>query len=455
MGRKVRLISREIELYKRIMLVALPIAAQSLITIGVNMMDNIMVGALGETALSAVSLANQFINVYHVCCMGLGMGASVLVSRYFGMKDIPALKRSITIMLRLCIFLGTLFMAATAVMPGKIMRIYTSDTAIVEEGIRYFSLSVYSYLLLGLSLTCTIVLRSVGKSKIPLTASIGAFFLNVFFNYIFIFGKLGAPAMGVKGAALGTLLARIFEFAFIGRYLFFIEKEIGYRPKDLFMKCSSLLREYMRISIPVLISDTLLALGNSAVAMVMGHIGGAFVSANAITTVTQQLTTVAIQGLSQAGCIMVGQTLGEGNIDRAKEEGWAFLGLGIVTGVLGGVLIMILAEPIISFYNIAEETKEITRQLMDAVGFIVIFQTMNSVLTKGVLRGGGDTKFLMIADILFLWVASIPLGYLAGLVWNLSAFWIYTLLKIDQMIKCIWCIWRMKSGKWIKKIEAK
>ena len=128
---------------------------------------------------------------------------------------------------------------------------------------------------------------------------------------------------------------------------------------------------------------------------------------------------------------MVGQTLGEGNIDRAKEEGWAFLGLGIVTGVLGGVLIMILAEPIISFYNIAEETKEITRQLMDAVGFIVIFQTMNSVLTKGVLRGGGDTKFLMIADILFLWVASIPLGYMAGLVWNLSAFWIYTLLKID------------------------
>lgn len=176
---------------------------------------------------------------------------------------------------------------------------------------------------------------------------------------------------------------------------------------------------------------------------------------NAITTVTQQMSTVAIQGLSQAGCIMVGQTLGEGDRKRAEEEGWAILGLGILVGILGGILIMALSEPIIGCYNITEETKEITQQLMDAVGFIVIFQTMDSVLTKGVLRGGGDTKFLMLADILFLWAASIPLGYLAGLVWHLSAFWIYTLLKIDQIIKYIWCIWRLKSGRWIKKIEAR
>lgn len=308
--------------YRTVVEIAIPISLQSLITIGVNMMDTIMLGALGETALSASSLANQFINIFHICCMGMGMGASVLTSRFWGMQDRRSLRKAITIMLRLCLVIGSLFTIVTIITPDGLMRIYTNEEHIIRAGTGYFHWSIPCYLLLGFSLTCTIVLRSVGQVRLPLITSIIAFFVNIFFNYIFIFGKFGAPKMGIEGAALGTLISRVFEFAFICGYFFFFDQKIGYRVKHLFVKCRDMIGDYLKISIPVLISDALLALGNSAVAMVMGRIGASFVSANAITTVTQQLSTVFIQGISNASSIITGHTLGGGDTGTCRLSGY-------------------------------------------------------------------------------------------------------------------------------------
>ena len=404
--------------YKKMAVIAIPISLQSMITIGVNMTDTVMVGKLGETSLSATALANQFVNIYQICCMGIAMGASVLTSRFWGMQDITSLKKTITLMLRLCIVLAVLFMLPTILIPQLLMRMYTNDSAVIAQGVQYFKWMVYCYFLQGMTMTCTIVLRSVGQVNFPLFTSIGSFFVNILFNYMFIFGKLGVPRMEVEGAGVGTLIARVFEFSLICGYFLFVDHKIGYRLKDLRMKCNSLIKDYVSISIPVFVSDSLLALGTSAVAMVMGRIGTGFVSANSITVVTQQ-------------------------------QAWTFLILGLVVGILGGGPIKVLSRPIIGLYNITPETAQIAGELMDAIAFIVIFQSMNSILTKGVLRGG-DTKFLMVADIIFLWAASLPLGILAGLVWYLDAFWIYVFLKIDQICKSIWCVFRLRSGKWIK-----
>ena len=442
------------DFYKRVCGIAIPIAMQSLITIGVNMMDTIMLGTLGETALSASSLANNFISIYHICCMGIGMGASVMVSRFWGMKDLNSLKKTITIMLRLCVSFAMIFTILTILMPEGLMKIYTPDSDIISEGASYFRWSIPTYLLMCVSLTCTIVLRSVGQARVPLVCSILSFSSNLFFNWVFIFGNLGAPRMEVAGAALGTLLARIIEFATIMGYFLFIEKKIQYRLRDIFMKCKDLVPEYIRISIPVLISDALLAFGNSAIAMIMGRIGASIVSANSITAVTQQLTTVLTQGISQSGCIITGHTLGEGKREQAQREGYTFLLFGVVIGAIGCLIILLIRDPMIGMYNITEETRVIAQQLMNAVALILVFQSANSILTKGVLRGGGDTKFLMVADVLFLWCASVPLGMIAGLLLDLPAFWIYFFMKIDQIIKCIWCVFRLRSGKWIKAIKG-
>lgn len=436
--------------YKTVFAIAIPIALQGLITSGINMMDTVMIGKVGETELSAVSLANQFISIFHIFCMGIGMGASVLVARYYGMRDKRGLQGTVSVMLRLCLILSLIFSLLTAICPELIMRIYTKELPIIKLGGEYLIWSVASYILLGLSLTSTIVLRNVGQVKIPLYTSIGAFFINVGANYVFIF----LCNMGVTGAALGTFVARIFEFTVICGYLFFRDKEIAFKPKDIFTPVGELWREYIRISIPVLISDGILAFGNSSVAMVIGRLGKSFVAANAVTTVTQQLSSVMIQGFSQAGAIVTGYTLGESDVEKTKRQGWAFLGLGILFGAVSAGFIMLISSPMINMYDLPVETKALASQLMTSISIIVLFQATNSIMTKGVLRGGGDTKMLMTADNIFLWVASIPLGILAGFVFHLSPFWIYFFLKIDQVIKAFWCVIRLKSGKWIKKIKS-
>ena len=362
--------------YKKVFWLALPIALQSLITIGVNMLDTIMVGNLGEMSLSAVSLANQFIGVYQIFCMGLGMGASVLVSRYWGMqeaepvKSIQALRKTICIVVRITVSLALLFAVVTLLIPQVVMRMYTQDAEII----------------------------------------------------------------------CGYLLLK--------------DEKIGFRVKHLGMKTADLLGEYIRISIPVLISDGILAIGNNTVAMVIGRLGVTFVAANAITSVTQQLSTVMIQGVCQAGAIVTGQTLGEGKQEQAQSQAYRFLGLGLGLGMLSAFFIMAVSPAIIGSYKVSEETAEVAAQLMHAISLILIFQATNSIMTKGVLRGGGDTKMLMLADNLFLWVVSIPLGMLAGFVFHFPAFWIYVCLKADQILKAVWCVFRLRSGKWMKKITV-
>lgn len=449
-----KLYVKDIKFYKTVMGITIPIALQGLITTGVNMMDNIMIGRVGETQLSAVALANQFISIFHIFCMGIGMGASVLVSRYYGMKDKDSLKKTVAIMLRLCLAMSAIFCVMTMLIPEQIMRIYTIEEDIISEGMKYLEWSVVTYFLLGLSLTTTIVLRNVKQVRLPLYTSIGAFFVNIIANYMFIFGKWGAPRMEVAGAALGTLIARVFEFSVICGYLLLKDREIGFRIKHLFAPVGMLWKEYIRISIPVLISDGILALGNNSVAMVIGRLGGSFVAANSVTMTTQQLSSTMIQGFSQSGAIVTGYTLGEGDREKAHSQGYAFMGIGIVFGMLSAMIILLISGPMINAYNLLPETREIARQLMYSISIIVVFQATNSIMTKGVLRGGGDTKMLMVADNIFLWVASIPLGIIAGLVLHLPAFWIYFCLKIDQVLKAFWCVIRLNSGKWIKKIKS-
>lgn len=459
-----KLIVKDKKFYKQVFLLALPIAMQSLITIGVNMLDNIMVGRLGETELSATSLANQFISIYHIFCMGLGMGASVLVSRYWGMREkepekaMEALRKTICIMLRITVSLAALFAIVTFLIPERIMQMYVDTSkdmyGIIDGGTVYFKYSVITYFFLGLSLVCTIVLRSVGQVKIPLYVSIGAFFVNLGANYTLIFGKFGMPRMGIAGAALATLIARVFEASIICGYLLFFDKKIGFRLKNLTMKTGDLMGEYIRISVPVLISDGILAIGNNTVAMVIGRLGERFVAANAITAVTQQMSSVMIQGVCQAGAIVTGQTLGEGDKERAQTQAYGFLGFGLLLGLISAGFIMAVSGFIIRSYKVSPETAHMAQQLMNAISLIIVFQATNSIMTKGVLRGGGDTKMLMLADNIFLWVLSIPLGIVAGFVWKLSPFWIYIGLKFDQIAKAVWCVCRLRSGKWIKKIKT-
>lgn len=449
-------IETDLSFYKRLLAMAAPLAAQNIITMGVNLVDNMMVGALpnAETAMSATMVANQYIALFHYCMMGISMGSSVLTARFWGNKDSIALKQTITIAMRIAILLSVVVTVVTGIFSTPIMTIYSKEMPVIINGAVYLRWSLPAFLLMGIATVCTNVLRSVGLTKVPFYAAVAAFTLNIGANYVFIFGKFGAPAMGVAGAALGTVLARVLETGVICVYFFVKDTRICYRVKDLLGHCKGLVAEYFRISLPVLISDGLLGVGDNILTVIMGHIGQQFVSAVSITNTTQRVSTIFISSVSFASCFMIGQAIGEGKKEQVKRQGNTFFALGILIGVLAAAVIQILSGPIISVYNVTEETRLITRAMMNAISVIVVFRATNSILTKGVLRGGGDTKFLMVADILFLWVAAIPLGYLAGLVWGLPPFWVYFCLYIDQVMKAVWCVFRLRSGKWIKRIRG-
>ncbi len=446
------LIVRDKAFYKRILMIGAPISAQQIITVGVNLMDSVMLGQLNETALAASSMAGQVHIMFNYMCMGMGMGAAVLVARFWGAGDRESLRKVLSLMYRFCLFFAALFTISVALCPESIMRLLTPEADVIEEGVRYLEWSLPCFFLYGLSMTTTIVLRNSGKMHIPLYTSIGAFGVNIFFNWIFIFGKLGAPAMGIAGAALGTLISRIFEFAIICGYFFIKDTSVGFRLNSIFRPCGDLLREYVRISLPVLISDTLLGIGNSMILAVAGHIGKTFMSANTITNVVQQLTTIFSSGLGQAALIITGNTLGEGKIEQAREQGSSFVMVGVLLGTICGILIMIVSPLIVGSYHISQETHEMAMSLMRSLAVMVIFMLTGSILTKGVLRGGGDTAFLMLADVIFLWAVSVPLGIGAGIFWHWPPFWILFCLRIDNVLKVVLCLFRMRSGRWIKKI---
>jgi len=451
--KKHQIFVRDKEFYGNIVKIAVPIVLQSLITIGVNMMDTMMLGNYGEYQLSGASLANEFIAIYQIMCMGLGYGAAVLTSQFWGNQDIPALKKVVTIMLRIGFTVSCIFNIITFVAPGAIMRIYAEDALIIENGIKYFRISAFTFIPMGISLTLTAILRSVREVKGPLYISIIAFFVNIFFNWVFIFGNLGAPEMQVAGAALGTLIARIFE---AGATLFIIlklDQKIKYKIKDFFEPCADMFRLYLKFCVPVLISDTLLALGNSAVSIVMGHMGASFVAANAIVAQTTRMSTVFTQGVSSSASVLTGNTLGSGDREKTYRQGITFWALGIIIGLFAAVVFLAISPLIISQFKITEETVEVAYKLMFAASLMIVFQSMQSMLTKGILRGGGDTKFLMVGDILFLWIVSVPLGYVTGLVWHMDAFWVYSALKADWVIKSLLCTWRLFSKKWMKQAK--
>lgn len=429
-------------------------AAQQIITVGVNMMDTVMLGRLDETALSAGSMAVQVHNLFHFMCMGLSMGAGVLIARYWGGEEKKSLQKTLTLMYRSCLLLIALFTLVVALAPARVMLLLTPDRAVVAEGVRYLRYALPCFFFYGLSLCTTNVLRNSGQMHIPLLSSIGAFFINIFFNWVFIFGKLGAPAMGVAGAALGTLISRIFEFCIICGFFLWKDKRVGFHLKNLLIPCGDLLPEYLRISLPVMVSDTLLGVGNSMTVSVAGHIGKTFMSAHTITTVTQQIATVFSSSLGQSAVIITGNTLGQGDTEKAQNQGITFAALGLMVGIISGGVIVLISPLVVGYYNITAETYAVAMELMRSVGVVTVFAVLGSILTKGVLRGGGDTRFLMLADVLFLWVVSVPLGACAGLVWKLPPFWTFFCLRIDNLLKSLWCLGRLKSGKWIKRIKT-
>lgn len=443
---------REGSFYKKMLAIAIPITLQNLINIGINMADTMMLGSLGETALSASALANQFAFVFLVLHFGLAGGAGVLTGQFWGKEDSESISKTMSIMFKLSAVLSVIFFILGQFFPEQVMKIYSIDPAVIAEGAKYLRILSFAFLMQGISLIAIGIFRTVGVVKLALISTSVSFILNIFLNWMFIFGNLGAPRLGTAGAAVGTLFSRIVEFLIVVVYLLFIDKKIRFKLKSLLHFDMKIFKDYLRHGTPVLISDFILIIGLNMLAVIMGRMGSDMVSANSITSTIQQLATVFMMGVANASGVIIGNTVGAGEYDKAQEYGKTFTAITIVIGICAAIVIFMSKDLVLSIYNVSDSTKLITRELMNTSAILVTFQAVSSTLTKGVLRAGGDTKFLMVADVIFLWLVSIPLGAAAGLWLNLSPGIVLFCLKIDEVIKSLWCTKRLLASRWIRNV---
>ncbi len=445
---------RNREFYRKTLVLMLPVVLQSLITIGVNFLDNLMIGSFGETSIAAAAFSNQSYAFFQFICMGLGSGAVVMSSQFWGRKELEPMRVTAAMALRVTGAICLLFTVMGVAFPGTVLRVFTNDAAVIARGIPYMRLIGCTFLLSGLSSTATYLMRSVGKVNIPLIGSAVAFFLNLFFNWVFIFGKLGAPRLELVGAAVGTVIARTFEFVFVFGYFVCKEHKFGFRLRHFLLSGGSLRRQYVKYSVPVLFSDTLLGLSLSLVSVIYGHISAEIAAANSITGTLVQLTSMLNSSMSSASAVVVGNTIGEGRIDAAKRQGNTYILISFLFGLAVMGPMIALRGPYLSLYSVLPETGAIARSMMLVSFCMLPLQTVAFVISKGLLRGGGDTRFLLLADSSCVWFISLPLGALAAFVWHLSPAWIYFLLNVEFPLKGIVCFVRYCTGKWIKQIRA-
>ena len=445
---------RDMAFYKAMWRIVLPVSLQSVVNMAVGLLATVMLGQLGETPLAASSLSSQYVFFFMILCFGVGGGALVMTAQYMGKGDIPSVKKVITLAIRIILVFSAVFSFAALFVPHRIMGIFSPEPDVIEAGVAFLRIIALQFVFQGLSTTLSIIGRSYGVVRVPLLASVCALAVSALFSWVFIFGNLGAPRMEIVGAALAIVLARAVEFVIIAGYIFFADKRVGYRLRDLLQPCRVIIPEYLRMGSPVIISDLFLALGMSATAAILGWLGQSMVSANAIVAVAMQLATVFLMGISNASGIMIGETVGMGDKEKAQAQGHTFLVISALMGIAAAGLILAITPVSINFFNVKDETVIIVYGLMYSLAVIMPFHCISTVLTKGILRGGGDTKFLMVADVLFLWIASLPLGYLAGFVFGLSPFWISIFLRIDTVIRSLWCAMRLYQGKWTRTVKS-
>ena len=339
--------------YSKVFAIAIPMALQNLINVGVSILDTVMLGQLGEIVMSASSLAGQVGFTYMIMNLGLTAGAGVLTSQYWGRKDPESIRKVLSMSYKIAMLFAAVFTLASLFLPVQIMTIFTKDAEVTASGAIYVKIMALSFFISGFTMTSFNILRTVGTVKIAMYTYGISFFVNVFFNYALIFGKFGMPALGIAGAAIATLIARFAEFLIAFVYIFKFDKKICFTFNDLKSKIdTSIFKLYMKHGAPVLCNEVLWSFGSSMLSVIMGHMSKEFVAANSICSVMFQCTSVITQGMSAAAGVLAGNTIGEGKYKLARQQSFTMFYISILLGLVCSAVVFTLSEPLVSFYNI-------------------------------------------------------------------------------------------------------
>ncbi|HHW24523.1 MAG TPA: MATE family efflux transporter [Clostridiales bacterium] len=453
---------RDGKFYAGLAALALPVAAQNIITYAVQLADNVMVGSLGETALSGVYLASQISTFLHMFTMGTAAAMTVLASQYWGKGDTKSVKTIVGIALRACTFVSLLLWAAVFFFPAQILSLFGGEPAVIEMGVRYIRVLSFSYVFFCMTNVLIASMRCVKVARAGLYTSLVAFVTNVFLNWVLIFGKLGFPALGVVGAALATLISRIAEFCVILTFVLKVDDRLKIRIPELFARDRDLARDFLRYGTPVILGDVFWGVNLMVQGGIVGRLGEASISAISIANTVYQVISVGIFGMREASAVTVGAAVGALG-DESDTEGYdnlhrlvrtlqvIFLGMGILTSAV----LFVLRDFILMLYpNLDAETLAAAKSVLTVMCVWVVGTAYQMSTLTGIVRAGGSTKFVLINDLIFVWCVVIPSSAIAAFVFKAPVWVVYACLKCDQILKCIVAVVKVNRWNWMVKLTA-
>ena len=444
--------SEKRQFYKAVFALVLPMALQNLINVGVTTADVVMLGKVSETSLSASSLAGQVQFIMSLILFGLTSGAAVLTAQYWGRKDIRTIEKILGITMRIALMVAVFFTLIVLLFPVPIMHIFSSEADVIQQGAEYLRIIAFSYIFTTITIIYLNIMRSVERVLIATVVYLASLLTNIILNSILIFGMFGLKPMGIQGAALATLIARILELVLVWLYATFRNKEVRFHLRDLFVHDKILFKDFLTYSIPVTLNELMWGAGTSVNAAIIGHLGKSVVAANSVTQVTRQLAMIVAFGVANATAIIIGKAIGENKEDLAKIYAKRFIRLTILLGVIGAAVILLTSQIARQHLSLSEEAQGYLGFMMFVMSYFAIGQAFNTTMVVGVFRAGGDTNFGLILDVATMWCGSILLGALAAFVFRLPVPVVYVILMSDELFKIPLTTWRYKSMKWVKNV---
>lgn len=445
---------KEKTFYKSFMILALSLALQNLLTYGVNMMDTLMLGRYSQNAMGGVSLCNQIQFLLQMLVVGAGEGAVVMGSQYWGRKKLEPIPHIIGVALRFGGALAVLLFILVFGWSNQILSLLSNDPAVIAEGAKYFSIIRYTYVIFTITNILVASLRSIGVVRIGYMISGSTLVINVCLNYLLIYGNLGFPEMGVRGAACATLIARCVELIIVIWFLKYRENMLNLNLRKLLHIDTSYVHDYMKVSLPVLINQALWGVAQMVQTGILGHLGGDVTAANAISVQVYQVLSVVCYGAASAAGIVVGRTIGEDNEKKLHPLVTTLQVLFISIGLCSGLAIFLLRGPILAAFGgtLTENAYRLSRQFMLVLAITTVGTSYQMACDNGIIRGGGDTAFSAKMNLVSMWCIIVPFSAMAAFWWKCPPVAVFFLLKWDQLYKAIPVGIRLHSWKWVKKV---
>ncbi len=435
--------------FRSVCALAIPVALQSMLQASFGVVDQVMIGQLGAVEVAAVGLAGKFTGIFNVVISAVGAVAGIMLSQYIGQKNAAETRRSLAVNLRVCLILAALFMLAGVAVPERIMGLYISDRATAETAGRYLAIVSGTFLpAAGIGILST-HLRCIEKASLPLYAGLASAAVNTGLNWMLIFGKLGAPALGVTGAALATLTSQLVYFLVIlGMYAKYRERAESV-PAGPFAW-----GQYLSMLLPLLVSESMWVLGENVYAGIYGHLGTDATAAMTLTNPVQSLAIGALCGLSQAAAILIGKCLGDGDVDAAYREARKLLFYGWVGSMVLSAVIACTGHWYVRIFNVEEPIRELTRQILTAYAVVLPFKVLNMIVGSGILRSGGKTKYVMVIDLVGTWVFGVPMGLFAAFVCHWTIPWVYLTLSLEECVRLAISLVVFERRGWMNQLKA-